>query len=352
MTTIDESKLGALLHQMLADMGAAAAAPLVVIGDRLGLYKALAAHGPLAPESLAERTGTHPRYVREWCAAQAASGYITYDAAAERFSLTPEQRAVFADEESPTCMTGGYYAIASMCVDEPKITDAFKSGEGLGWGEHSDCLFCGTEKFFRPGYKASLVSDWLPSLEGVVEKLERGAEVADVGCGHGASTLVMGEAFPNSTFVGFDYHAPSIECARERAKDAGLANVRFETANAKDYPGTGYDLIAFFDCLHDMGDPVGGLAHAKSAMKPDGTLMLVEPFANDKLSDNLNPIGRMYYAFSTMICTPASLSQEVGLALGAQAGPKRLEDVAREAGFTSFRTAATTPFNLVLEARP
>ena len=349
--SIDETKLHGLLGQMVNDMGAAAVAPLVLLGDRLGLYKRLATQ-PMTSQELADATGTAERYVREWCAAQAGSGYIDYDPKSGKFGLSPEQAAVFATEDSPASMTGGYYAISSLFQDEPKIAQAFLTGEGVGWGDHSECLFCGTEKFFRPGYKANLVAEWLPALDGVVEKLEGGASVADVGCGHGASTLVMGEAFPQSSFVGFDFHPPSVERASELARDAGLDNVRFEVAAAKDYPGSGYDLVAFFDCLHDMGDPVGAAAHTKAVLKPEGTLMLVEPFANDELHDNLNPVGRMYYSFSTMVCTPASLSQEVGLALGAQAGERRLREVATEAGFTRFRRATETPFNLILEARP
>ena len=249
-------------------------------------------------------------------------------------------------------MTGGYYAISSMFIDEPKITHAFQSGEGVPWGDHDGCLFCGTEKFFRPGYMANLVAEWLPALDGVVEKLAAGASVADVSCGHGISTLVMAEAFPKSQFVGFDFHEPSVARANEIAKSTGLDNVRFEIAAAKHFPGSDYDLVAFFDCLHDMGDPVGAADHTRKALKPDGTMMLVEPFAHDKLEDNLNPVGRMYYSFSTMICTPASISQEVGLALGAQAGEERLKEVVIEGGFTRFRQAAATPFNLILEARP
>jgi ubiquinone/menaquinone biosynthesis C-methylase UbiE len=266
--------------------------------------------------------------------------------------MSPEQQAVFADENSPTCMTGGYYAIGSMFMDEPKISHAFASGEGVAWGDHHECLFCGTEKFFRPGYQASLVAEWLPALDGVTDKLERGAKVADIGCGHGASTIVMARSFPNSTFVGFDFHDGSIQCASERAREAGLDNIHFEVAAAKHFPGTDYDLVAYFDCLHDMGDPVGGIAHTHKALKSDGTLMIVEPFAHDDLTDNLNPVGRMYYSFSTMVCTPASISQEVGLALGAQAGPRKLEQVVRDGGFSQFRQATSTPFNMILEARP
>jgi SAM-dependent methyltransferase len=266
--------------------------------------------------------------------------------------MSPEQQAVFAEPDSPTCMTGGYYAITAMFIDEPKVSRAFQSGEGLAWGDHSECLFCGTEKFFRPGYMGQLVAAWLPSLDGVTQKLERGGSVADVGCGHGVSTLVMAEAFPRSRFVGFDFHGASIKRANQLAKESGLENVHFEQATAKNFPGKDYDLVAFFDCLHDMGDPVGAAAHTLRSLKPDGTMMLVEPFAGDRLEDNLNPIGRMYYCFSTMICTPASISQEVGLALGAQAGEKRLRDVATAGGFSRFRRATETPFNLVLEARP
>jgi len=350
--TVNEAKLHELVFKMVGDMGAAAVAPLVVLGDRLGFYRALAADGPLTTAQLADKTDTAERYVREWCAAQAGSGYINYDQKNNTFGMSPEQQAVFADADSPTCMIGGFYAIASMCIDEPKVTHAFQSGEGLAWGDHHECLFCGTEKFFRPGYKMNLVSQWLPALEGVTAKLEQGGKVADVGCGHGASTMVMAEAYPRSTFVGFDFHEESIAHANRLAKESKLKNVRFEVATAKHFPGNDYDLVAFFDCLHDMGDPVGAAAHTRQALKGDGTMMLVEPFAHDQLADNLNPIGRMYYCFSTMVCTPASISQEVGLALGAQAGEKRLRAVATEAGFRSFRRATETPFNLILEAKP
>jgi 2-polyprenyl-3-methyl-5-hydroxy-6-metoxy-1,4-benzoquinol methylase len=348
----DNGKLEAFLGKMVSDMGAAAVAPLVILGDRLGLYKALAANGPMSTEDLAERTGTTERYIREWCAAQAGFGYIDYHPATDRFGMNPEQQAVFADDDQPTNMTGGYYAIASMLIDEPKIRHAFVSGEGLAWGDHHECLFCGTEKFFRPGYAAHIVPQWLPALDGVCEKLERGAKVADVGCGRGVSSLVMAEAYPKSTFIGFDFHNASIDYANAAARQSGLTNVRFEVATAKHYPGAAYDLVAFFDCLHDMGDPVGAMNHTRKALKPDGTAMLVEPLAGDSLADNLNPVGRMYYAFSTMICVPASISQEVGLALGAQAGVARLNQVASDAGFTRFRKATETPFNVILEARP
>jgi SAM-dependent methyltransferase len=350
--TVDPAKLEQFLGRMVGDMGAAMSAALVVLGDRLGIYKALA-QGPANSEELARRTGLTERYLREWLAAQAASGYIAYDAAAKRFHMTPEQAAVFADEGGPAFLPGAYEVVASVFHDEPKIAEAFRTGQGVGWHEHHPCLFRGTERFFRPGYAAHLVKEWLPALDGVVAKLEQGASVADVGCGHGASTLLMAEAFPNSTFAGFDYHPESIERARDAARKAGVhGRVWFEVAGAKDYPGSRYDLVTFFDCLHDMGDPVGAAAHVRDTLDADGTWMIVEPFAHDTLEENLNPIGRMFYSGSTMICTPASLSQEVGLGLGAQAGEARLREVVTQGGFGRFRRAQETPFNLILEARP
>jgi SAM-dependent methyltransferase len=349
---INPEKFQELANKMVGDMGVAFGAALVVVGDRLGLYKALAEKGPATSEELAARTGTFERYVREWLAAQAAAGYISCDATAKRYFMTEEQAMAFANENSPLFVPGAFDIAAAMMRDEPKITAAFRSGAGLGWGEHDVCLFRGTERFFRPGYAANLTSSWLPALEGVVAKLENGASVADVGCGHGASTILLATAYPKSQFVGFDFHQPSIDRAREIARDAGLADrVRFEKGSAKDFPGS-YDLVACFDCLHDMGDPVGAAAHVRSALKADGTWMIVEPFANDDTADNLNPIGRMFYSASAMICTPASRAQEVGLALGAQAGAKRLRDVVTEGGFGRFRIATQTPFNLILEARP
>jgi SAM-dependent methyltransferase len=350
--TADPAKLEEFVGRMVGDMGAAMSAALVVLGDRLGLYKALA-QSPANADELAQRTGLTERYVREWLAAQAAAGYVAYDSAARRFHMTPEQTAVFADESGPAFMPGAFQVIASVFHDEPKIAEAFRTGSGVGWHEHHPCLFHGTERFFRPGYAAHLVSDWLPALDGVVEKLERGASVADVGCGHGASTILMAEAFPNSTFAGFDYHPESIERARDAARAAGvLGRVWFEVAGAKDYPGNRYDLVTFFDCLHDMGDPVGAAAHVRRTLDRDGTWLVVEPFAHDTLEDNLNPVGRLFYSGSTMICTPASLAQEVGLGLGAQAGEARLRDVVTQGGFRRFRRAHETPFNLILEARP
>ena len=349
---LNEEKLHEFLGTMVTEMGAAANGALIIMGDKLGLYKSLAENGPMTSEQLSEATGTTERYVREWLSAQAASGYIEYDADGENFSMTPEQNAVFADRESPVLMTGAFYAIASMYIDEPKISHAFKSGEGVSWGDHDGCLFCGTEKFFRPSYKANLVSTWIPALDGVTEKLEAGAKVADIGCGHGISTIVMAQAFPNSEFIGYDFNDESVAHATGLAKEAGVTNISFAVATAKTFPGNGYDLITFFDCLHDMGDPVGACAHAHKSLKADGTCMIVEPFANDSLQENINPVGRAFYAFSTMICTPSSISQEVGLGLGAQAGEKRLQDVAISGGFSQFRRATETPFNLILEARP
>ena len=335
---------------MVVELGAAANAALVLIGDKLGLYRALAEHGPMNAEELAEKTSTHERYIREWLSAQAASGYIDYDETADKFSVTPEQAAVFADPESPVNMAGGFYSLAAVFADEPKLTRAFQSGDGVGWGDHSECLFCGTERFFRPGYKAHLVDEWLPALKDVTAKLTDGARVADVGCGHGASPIIMADTYRNSDFVGIDFHEASINHAKKAAN--GQGNLRFEVARAQDYAGANFDLVTVFDALHDMGDPVGAAAHILKTLNPDGTLMLVEPLAGDSLKDNLNPVGRIYYAFSTNICVPASLNQEVGAALGAQAGEKRLTEVLHEAGFTRVRRAADTPFNMIIEARP
>jgi SAM-dependent methyltransferase len=349
----DRAKLDAFVGQLLNDMGAAASGAMVLIGDKLGLYKALAAGEPLTSTELATRTHTTERYVREWLASQAAAGYVQYQPETGRYFMTPEQALVLADETSPAFMAGGFDVLAAMFKDEPKISDAFRSGHGVGWHEHSACLFRGTERFFRTGYSAHLVDEWLPALDGVVEKLKRGARVADVGCGHGVSTILMARAFPNSSFMGFDYHGPSVERASAAAHETGVeANCRFEVAHAKNFPGRDYDLVAFFDCLHDMGDPIGAAQHVRQSLHVDGTWLIVEPYAEDRVEGNFNPVGRMMYAASTMVCVPASMSQEVGLALGAQAGESRLREVVTAGGFTRFRRATATPFNMVLEARP
>jgi 2-polyprenyl-3-methyl-5-hydroxy-6-metoxy-1,4-benzoquinol methylase len=351
--TVNEAKLEEFMGQAVVDIGAAMNGVLVMIGGELGLWKALAGAGPLSAAEVAERSGVSERYVREWASAQAASGYLEFDADAETFRLPPEQAMAFADEESPVYLLGGYHVVSSAFKDRSRIAERMRSGDGFGWHEHDPELFLGTEQFFRPGYRAHLVDEWIPALEGVEEKLRAGARVADIGCGHGVSTTIMAGAYPQSSFHGFDYHEESIRRSRELAAAEGVSeNTEFETASAKDYPGEGYDLVCFFDCLHDMGDPVGAMRHVRKGLDDDGTVMLVEPFANDTLPENLNPVGRIYYAASTLICTPSSLDQEVGLALGAQAGEDRLGAVAAEAGFSRFRRATETPFNLVLEARP
>lgn len=352
-TTVNEDKLHQLLGKFVSDFGAAFHAGMVVIGMELGLYKDMANEGPTLPSELAERTGTNERYVREWLNSQAAGGYVEYDADTGRYSLSAEQAFTLADETSPAYMPGAFLLATSALKAVPELTKRFRTGEGFGWHEHDGGLFRGTELFFRPGYAANLVSAWIPSLEGVEAKLNEGAKVADVGCGLGASTILMAQAYPNSTFTGFDYHNGSIEMARERAKDAGISDrINFEVAKAKDYPGTGYALVTFFDCLHDMGDPVGASAHVLESLAPDGAWMIVEPFAEDNVEGNLNPVGRAFYGASTLLCTPASLSQEVGLALGAQAGEARIREVVTKGGFTRFRRAAQTPFNIVYEAKP
>ncbi len=350
---VDPIKLEAFVHQALGDLGAAMTAGLVALGDKLGLYRAMAGAGALTPAEFAARAGIVERYAREWLAAQAAAGYVAYDAPSGRYTLPEEQAEALANEESPAFIVGGFQAMMAALRSEAKLGEAFRSGAGVGWHEHDPALFEGTRRFFRPGYVANLVPSWLPALDGMVAKLEAGATVADVGCGLGASTLLMARAFPHSRFVGFDYHPPSIERATALAAAEGLGErVRFAVASAKDYPGTTYDLVTFFDCLHDLGDPVGAAAHVRASLAADGTWMVVEPFAGDRVEDNLTPVGRLFYSASTFICTPASLSQEVGLALGAQAGEARLREVIQAGGFGRVRRAAETPFNLVLEARP
>jgi len=350
---IIQERLHEFLGKAIVDFGATFNAALIRIGDKLGLYKALAAGGPQTPAELAKKTGTAERYIREWLSAQAAGGFVTYDSASQKFSLSEEQAFCMADESSPVFLPGAFQTALAAIKAEEQLTERFKDGKGMGWHEHHHELFVGTERFFRPGYAANLVSTWIPALQGVDDKLKNGARVADVGCGLGSSTILMAKSYPKSEFVGFDYHDKSIETAKQRAKDAGVGDrIRFEVSSAKSYPGKDYDFVTFFDCLHDMGDPVGAASHVRSSLKKDGTWMVVEPFAGDKLEDNLNPIGRAFYGASTLLCTPASLSQEVGLALGAQAGEKRLRDVVTSGGFTRFRRATETPFNLIFEARP
>jgi 2-polyprenyl-3-methyl-5-hydroxy-6-metoxy-1,4-benzoquinol methylase len=350
---IDEARLNAFMEKAIADMGGGFTTALILIGDKLGLYTAMAGAGPMTSTELAGKTGTAERCVREWLAAQAASGYVTFDAATRTYALPPEQALALAVEDSPAYLPGAFQIIRSVLKDQSKIEEAFRTGKGLGWHEHDIDLFEGTERFFRPNYLAHLVSEWIPALDGMEARLRAGALVADVGCGHGASTILMARAFPKSAFVGYDYHAPSIEHARKAAREAGVEpRVRFEVARSKDYPGGNYDLVAFFDCLHDMGDPAGASAHVLKSLKPEGMWMIVEPFAHDHTEQNLNPIGRVFYGASTLICTLASQAQEVGLALGAQAGEARLREVVTAGGFTRFQRAAETPFNMVFEARP
>ncbi|MFM9905519.1 MAG: methyltransferase domain-containing protein [Pyrinomonadaceae bacterium] len=351
---INEDKLNQLLGKFVGDLGATIHAGSIVIGEKLGLYKAMATPGErVTSAELAKRTGTNERYVREWLNAQAASGYVEYDAENQSYYMTDEQSFVMTSENNPAYLPGAFILATAALMAVPKMIDRFKTGEGLGWHEHDADLFCGTELFFRPGYVANLVGSWIPALDGVEGKLKAGAKVADVGCGLGASTIIMAQAFPNSEFIGFDYHDKSIEQANQKADEAGVGDrVKFEVAASKDFPGVDYDLVTFFDCLHDMGDPVGAAAHVRQTLKDDGTWMIVEPFANDKAEDNHNPVGRVFYSASTLICTPASRSQEVGMGLGAQAGEARLRDVVTDGGFTRFRRATETPFNLVLEARP
>ena len=349
---IDMNKLNSFIGQFVTDLGAAVHTGMVVIGEKLGLYKALA-RGAMTSAQLAAKTQTDERYLREWLASQAAGGYVTYDEQSSQFSLSAEQAFALASEDSPAYLPGAFELALGSLAAVPRIAESFRTGAGMGWHEHADGVFHGCEKFFRPGYAANLVSTWIPSLQDTKAKLEAGARVADVGCGKGTSTLLMAKAFPNSQFFGFDYHDKSIEAAREFARRDGVADrVRFEIAKAKEFPGGNYDLVAVFDCLHDMGDPIGAAAHVRQSLAKDGTWMIVEPFANDQLKDNLNPVGRVYYSFSTLLCTPCSRSQEVGLCLGAQAGEKRIRDVVTKAGFNRFRRATETPFNIVYEARP
>ena len=348
---VNEQKLQAFLGKAIGDLGAAMGAVLISLGDELGLYRELA-EGPLTSAELAERTKTNERYIREWLASQVAGGYVEYDSAQGKYLLNDEQRLCLADPQSPVDLPGAYMLIQDLFFIKDRARENFRSGKGMEWGEHHQCLFHGTERFFRAGYNANLLSAWLPALDGVTAKLTQGAKAADVGCGHGASTILMGKAFPNSEFVGIDYHGPSIETARQRAAAAGVRNVRFETADATSYREKDLDFIAFFDCLHDMADPAGAARHACEALKADGNCMVVEPFAGDRLEDNLNPVGRVYYSASSLVCVPVSLAKQ-GPALGAQAGEKRLREIiVDKGGFKRFRRATETPFNIVLEARP
>jgi SAM-dependent methyltransferase len=350
---VDETKLNAFIGKMLGDLGGALSVPLVRIGDRLGLYKVLHEGGPMTSCELATKAGIAERYAREWLSHQTASGYLEYDAGTGKFTLPPEQAMVFADPDSPVYMQGGFDVAAAMMENQPLVEGAFRSGEGVGWGEQSQCLFCAAGRFFRPGYHNNLVQAWLPALDGMTAKLERGASVADVGCGHGFSTIMMAKAFPRSTFVGYDFHPGSVAQAQIHAEQHGVtANTRFEVATAGEFPGKDLDLVTFFDCLHDMGDPAGAARHVRYTLNSDGTWMIVEPAAGDQLKDNLNPVGRLYYAASTMVCIPTSLDQPVGAALGAQAGYSKLAAVIAEGGFSKVRKATETPFNMILEARP
>jgi 2-polyprenyl-3-methyl-5-hydroxy-6-metoxy-1,4-benzoquinol methylase len=348
---INEARLNAFLGKAVGDLGAAISAVLISLGDELGLYKELAT-GPLTSAELARRTGTNERYIREWLANQAAGGYVDYESASGKYVLNDEQALCLANPHGPVDLPGAYSIVQDLFHVRQRALENFRSGKGMEWGEHHPCLFHGTERFFRAGYNANLLSAWLPALNGVVAKLTRGARTLDVGCGHGASTVLMASAFPNSQFLGVDYHAASIETARARAATAGVSNAHFAVADATSYEGRDFDFIAFFDCLHDMADPAGAARHARQALKPDGTCMIVEPFAGDRVEDNLNPIGRVYYGASSLICVPVSLAKN-GPALGAQAGEGRLRDVVvQQGGFTRFRRATETPFNIVLEARP
>jgi SAM-dependent methyltransferase len=351
---VDEAKLHEFIGKAVGEWGAAYGVLLTFVGDRLGLFKAMAGAGELTAEELAKKTGTHPRIIKEWLSAQIAGGFVTYNPSNDMYTLPEEQALALTDENSPVYIAGEYQVLMGLFKDEEKIIEAFRTGKGLGWGDHHHYLFEGTERFFKPYYIANITTSWIPALEGIEEKLRRGegAKVADVGCGHGVSTILMAKTYPNSQIIGFDYHRPSIERAKKTAEKEGLKNIIFEVAGSTDYPGHDYDLVTFFDCFHDMGNPAGAAKHVLQTLKKkNGTWMLVEPFANDKLEDNLNPIGRAFYSGSTLICVPASLNEN-GPALGAQAGEERIREVVTSAGFSKFRRATQTPFNLVFEARP
>jgi ubiquinone/menaquinone biosynthesis C-methylase UbiE len=349
---LDEAKLMEFVFSAVGDLGASMAAGNVVVGDKLGLYRGLA-QGPAGAAELAERTDTDPRYVEEWLRGQAAGGYVTYESSTATYSLTEEQAFALTDPDGPIFLPGAFELAVGALKAEARVVDAFRTGKGIGWHEHDDLVFAGCERFFKPGYLANLVPQWLPALDGVVAKLEQGARVADLGCGHGASTLLLADAYPSSTFQGSDYHQGSIDQARKRAAEAGVTDrVSFEVASAQTFEGHGYDLAATFDSLHDMGDPLGAARHIRASLAPDGTWLIVEPAASDKLEDNFNPVGRVYYNFSTFLCVPSAMSQTGGYALGAQAGEAAIRQVVTDAGFTQFRKVADTPFNNVYEARP
>jgi len=349
---VDESKLNDLVGQFLQDLGGAFSVPLVQLGERLGLYEALKAAGPCTSETLAKEAGVNERYLREWLCAQSASNYVSYDATTQCFSLTPEQAFVLADRSSPFYLAPAFSAAAAFQQNEPKVRHAFTTGEGVPWGDQTECLSCAVAQFFRPGYENHLIQAWLPSIDGMLEKLETGARVADIGCGHGITTTIMAKAFPTSDFIGLDFHAASIEAAREHASSLDLSNLKFDVSLAKDVAGA-FDLVTIFDCLHDMGDPIGAMKHVREILGKNGACMIVEPMAGNSVAENLNPVGRLYYSGSTMVCVPTSLAQEQGMALGAQAGEKRIREVVIDgAGFKSLRRIAETPFNMILEARP
>jgi 2-polyprenyl-3-methyl-5-hydroxy-6-metoxy-1,4-benzoquinol methylase len=351
--SVNQDKLNELVMKFVGDFGASMHGPNILLGEQLGLYKALSASGPMTAGELAQKTGTNERYIQEWCAGQAASGYINYDSASGKFLMSPEQSLALSNENNPLYFPGAFYLVSALYKDERKMADVVRSGKGFGWGEHNNDLFSGTKKFFKPGYIANLVGSWLPSLDGVVPKLQAGGKVADVGCGLGASTIIMAKAFPKSKFTGYDYHLESIEMARNDSVTEGVtSNTDFEVGMAKDYPGKDFDLVTFFDCLHDMGDPVGAAKHVRQSLKSDGTWMIVEPFAKDSIQGNLNPIGRIYYNASTMLCLPSSLAQEVGLGLGAQASDAKIMEVIRAGGFSKVRKSTETPLNRIFEARP
>jgi SAM-dependent methyltransferase len=349
--TIDETKLEALQGKVMADVGGAIGVLMAYLGDQAGVYKVLEEIGTCTHEELAQESALDPRYLREWLSANAAAGYIDYDGNSDTFSLTPEQAAIFAHEGEVTCMQGFFESVVGQYGSFDTAAETFKNGQGRPWSEHLPCSFCATDRFFRPGYVANLVENWIPELDGVAEKLQAGGKVADIGCGHGSSTLLLAQSYPNSKIYGFDFHPPSIEEAKAKAAAAGIKNVEFQVVAAKEFPGDDFDFVCIFDALHDMGDPVGAAAHIRKQLKPDGTFMLVEPLAGDSLSDNLNLLSGIFYGFSTTVCVPTSKAQEVGLALGAQAGEKRLTEVLNEAGFSRVRRATETPTNMVLEAR-